>query len=505
MTFYITTAINYTNGPPHIGHLFEIVLADVITRYYRYFKNSVYFLTGTDEHGQKIEKTANLLQKTPIEICDQFSKQFQTLNTKMMIFPTYFIRTTDQKHISRVKQFYLKCKPDIYKGEYNGWYNVREESFVTDIEAKKNDYIDKISGKKLLKIKESTHYFKLSKYQSQIKIWLENNNIIYPPSKKMEILQRLNEPLTDLCISRPKNRSSWGISVPEDEDYTLYVWFDALINYVSANEYDWPVDIHIIGKDILWFHSVIWPAMLLSAEMKLPKKIFVHNFVTDSNGIKMSKSLGNIIEPQELFSKFPISTIRFYLIRSFNYEGDLKWNNEKVINIHNTELLSKFGNLVSRATSLVVKYNDKIIPAVKSEILFSVEMIISNIERKLNNFRLDLIIEEILHWINVLNKYLTDEKPWNYKVPQNKKNKIMRTVLDGIFILSHLLLPILPDITEKIFIMLKTPPISQFNKLRWNVLPLGGNIRINQKLKLFHPLNKKHFIVNASDNSDDSL
>jgi methionyl-tRNA synthetase len=322
--FYITTAINYTNGPAHIGHAYEAVTSDVIARFYRLLGHSTFFCTGADEHGQKIANTAAEQGKQPIEICDFYVKGFQVLNQRTLISNDEYIRTTSVRHKETAQELWRRCKDDVYLDTYKGWYNVREETFVTDNEAALLDYKDPSSGLPLKQVEETSYFFKMSKYKNQLLKHIEDNpTFIQPDSKRNEIMCRLNgDDLRDLSISR--TTFSWGIRVPEgyDAEHVFYVWMDALSNYltgvnaISKEDPDnlkrfWPANVHIIGKDILWFHAVIWPCLLLSAGIPLPRQIFAHGFVNDKEGKKMSKSLGNVVDPHDMLDIFHVDTFRW--------------------------------------------------------------------------------------------------------------------------------------------------------------------------------------------------
>jgi hypothetical protein len=330
--FYITTAINYTNGPAHMGHAYEGVTSDVIARYHRFLKDKpTYFVTGSDEHGQKIANTAADLGKKPIDICNQYVTGFKVLNQRALVAADDYVRTTSDRHKHTARELWKKCQAagDIYLDTYAGWYNVREEAFVTDNDALLSDYKDPTSGLPLKKVEEESYFFKMSKYQKRLIQHIEEDiNFIRPEQHRNLILSRLRtDDLRDLSISRMT--FDWGISVPEgcNPNHVMYVWMDALSNYLTGvnglgvNEDGsreglakfWPADVHIIGKDILWFHTVIWPCLLMSANVPLPKSIFAHEFVNDKEGKKMSKSMGNVVDPHDILDKFEVDTFRWYV------------------------------------------------------------------------------------------------------------------------------------------------------------------------------------------------
>ena len=325
--FYLTTAINYTNGPPHVGHAYEAITSDVISRYHRVYGRQVFFLTGTDEHGQKIADTAEKAGVKPIDICDKYAGQFQDLNAKLSISNDGYIRTTQPHHHKLVQLLWQRVekKGDIYLDRFSGYYNVREETFITDHDAEQSDFKDPVSGVPLEKREEESYFFKMSKYHDRLVEHIKTHpEFIQPELRRNEILARLREPLRDLSVSR--NTFSWGIPVPNGNGHVMYVWFDALSNYLSGvgwpdgqHKSMWPADVHIIGKDILWFHTVIWPTMLMSAGVDLPKTVFGHGFVSDKDGVKMSKSLGNVIDPYDMLQKYGSDTLRFFITRAAPY------------------------------------------------------------------------------------------------------------------------------------------------------------------------------------------
>jgi methionyl-tRNA synthetase len=328
--YYITTAINYTNGPAHMGHAYEAATTDVIARYHRLTGDRpAYFVTGSDEHGQKIANTAADLGKEPIDICDQYVTGFQVLNQRILISHDDYVRTTSARHKRTAQELWRLCHTagDVYLDTYSGWYNIREETFVTESEAALSDFKDPTSGAPLKQVEEASYFFKMSKYHQRLIKHIEDNpEFIMPEQHRNQILARLrSDELRDLSISRTTFK--WGIPVPEgfDSNHVMYVWMDALSNYLTgvnglgANddgsveglEKFWPASVHIIGKDILWFHTVIWPCLLMSAGVPLAKTVFAHGFVNDKEGKKMSKSLGNVVDPHDMLDIFDVDTFRW--------------------------------------------------------------------------------------------------------------------------------------------------------------------------------------------------
>ena len=373
--FYITTAINYANGPPHMGHAYEAIIADVIARYHRAYGREVHFLTGADEHGQKIADTAAGKDPPikPIELCDRHVAQFQALDKTLSADFDGYVRTTSDAHKRIAQRLWTKCvdQGGVYLGNYVGWYNVREETFVTETDAAANDFKDPMSGVPLKKMEEPSYFFKLSDYQQRLLDHIAAHpEFIMPKERRNEVLERLAVPLMDLSVSR--TTFDWGIACPGDTPgHVMYVWFDALSNYISGIGYDplaadpskasalakfWPANVHLIGKDIIWFHCVIWPAILMCAGCPLPKTILAHGFVHGADGKKMSKSLNNVVDPYDVLQRFSVDSFRFFLVRDAPFGGDVTFSETALALRHNAELADTFGNLVHRSLALCLKY-----------------------------------------------------------------------------------------------------------------------------------------------------
>ena len=390
-TFYITTAINYTNGPGHMGHAYEAVTSDVIARFQRCVdsNSAVYFVTGSDEHGQKIAEAAEKEQVAPIEICNKYVTGFQVLNQRLLISYDDYIRTTSHRHQRTAQELWIRCAnvDDIYLDAYTGWYNVREETFVTDTDATLHNFIDPVSGIPYKRVEEESYFFKMSKYQNQLIEYIEtiNPNFIQPITHKNLILQRLkSDTLRDLSISR--TTFDWGIPAPAGfhANHVMYVWMDALSNYLTgvnglgittdgdsettsdtSLQHFWPANVHIIGKDILWFHTVIWPCLLFSANVPVPQCVYAHGFVNDKDGKKMSKSMGNVVDPHDMLDIFPaVDTFRWYLCKEAPYGGELSFSEDSMRDMHNADLCGTLGNLIHRATTLCTKYCSGTVPDV---------------------------------------------------------------------------------------------------------------------------------------------
>lgn len=460
--FYITTAINYANGSPHIGHAYEIIVADIIAKYYRISGKNVYFLTGTDEHGQKIAEKAKSQGLSPKEMCDKYSDEFKNLNNRLNITNDHFIKTTDDYHINKVSEILNVCfeNDDIYLGTYSGWYNIREETFVSESEAQLNDYKDPLSNVPLQKMEESSYFFRLSKYKQQLIDHINNNpEFIQPSYYQKNILGRLNDDLHDLSISRTS--FDWGIKMTNDPNHVLYVWFDALINYISGTQNNdcWPPNVQIIGKDIIWFHSVIWPCILMSLKFELPTTIFCHGFIHDENGNKMSKSLNNVIDPNEILNEFPSDSFRLSLIAQNAFGNDISFSKDRLITIHNADIADTIGNLVNRSCSMIKLYCNNLVPNVESNLIFNISELIQNIETHFQSYNIHLAYDLIINTFRDINIYLTNQAPWKIKNDDNKRNIIIKNVIDSIYAISHFLYPFIPNVTENIFKSLSTKSI----------------------------------------------
>ena len=487
-SFYITTPIYYVNDKPHIGHAYTTILADVLSRFSRGMGKKTFFLTGLDEHGQKVQQAAEKLGMPPKKHCDAMAHRFIDLWKKLHISNDDFIRTTEDRHKKVVKEVLqiVMAKGDIYESEYEGLYSVSEERFITEKEAENETYRD------IKKIKEKNYFFKMSKYQDQLINHINTNQkFIQPKHRKNEILGFLNKPLNDLCISRPKSRLNWGIDLPFDDNYVTYVWFDALINYITAAGYGfddenfnkrWPASYHLIGKDILTTHAVYWPTMLMSAEIKLPESIFAHGWWLMGES-KMSKSLGNVINPIDLIDDYGVDPVRYYLMREMVLGQDANFTMDSFIRRYNSDLANDFGNLLSRVTTLIKKNYDGKIP--KPGVLQDQELLIkSNSEeislkviKLIREMRINEAIEEVMQFIRNVNKYMEKNAPWKL-VKKDKKSagRVLYTAAEAIRIGAVLLLPVMPN---RVSILLDTLNSKKLDSNWGNLKP--GEILKNHK------------------------
>eukprot|EP00339_Tiarina_fusa_P009146 CAMPEP_0117074326 /NCGR_PEP_ID=MMETSP0472-20121206/52359_1 /TAXON_ID=693140 ORGANISM="Tiarina fusus, Strain LIS" /NCGR_SAMPLE_ID=MMETSP0472 /ASSEMBLY_ACC=CAM_ASM_000603 /LENGTH=783 /DNA_ID=CAMNT_0004799289 /DNA_START=109 /DNA_END=2460 /DNA_ORIENTATION=- len=482
--FYITTAINYTNGPAHMGHAYEAATSDVIARFQRNKGESpVYFVTGSDEHGQKIANTAADQGKEPIDICNKYVTGFQSLNQRILITNDDYIRTTSDRHKRLAKELWKRCHAngDIYLDTYSGWYNIREETFVTDSEAEMNDFKDPTSGLPLKRVEEESYFFKMSSYQDRlIKHIQDNPDFIRPEQHRNQILARLTtDPLRDLSISR--TTFQWGIPVPEGfhDNHVMYVWIDALSNYLTGVnglgvnedgsmeglEKFWPANVHIIGKDILWFHTVIWPCLLMSAKIPLATTVFAHGFVNDKEGKKMSKSMGNVVDPHDMLEKFHVDTFRWYLCKEAPYGGELAFSEQSMRDMHNADLCDTFGNLLNRAIKLCQKECNGVVPDVPSPVNLPVPNLgelIDQYTKKMDAFDLQGGANLAIQGFRDVNRYLQEEAPWLKKGDEHLefRQTVIRAALEAFYALSHLLLPFLPIGCKKVFDKLGKAPVS---------------------------------------------
>ena len=464
---YIATSIAYANAPPHIGYALEIIQADVLARRHRILGEDVFFLTGTDEHGRKVAQAAQKVGKAPEDFTDEISDRFKQLSGILNISNNDFIRTTDQaRHWPVVKDIWLKLSEngDIYKKKYQGLYCVGCEVFIT-----KKDLADgkcRIHQKEPEVIEEENYFFRLSKYSKRIGEILEKNKIIIiPKTRKNEMLSFTKEGLEDVSFSRPRKDLGWGIPVPNDDTQTIYVWADALINYLSGAPGRWPADIQCVGKDILKFHSLIWPGMLLSLGLPLPKNIFVHGFITVA-GQKMSKSLGNVIDPFELVKKYGADAVRYFLLREIPPTEDGDFTYQKFEERYNADLAKGLGNLVARVITMVKNLRFEARDSkqiLNSKFRTEINKTRKECHRLLDEFRFNEALMVIWELISFCDKYIERQKPWELlsqaqssKLKSQKLNKILFNLLTAVGEISAMLKPFLPETSEKILTQIKT-------------------------------------------------
>ena len=485
--FLITTAIDYANGSPHIGHAYEKILTDVIARYKRLSGVPVHFVTGLDEHGQKVQMSAQKKGVEPIEICDSLADEFKTLCEQLNISNDDYIRTTEDRHKKVVQSLLQKLFDEgkIYKADYNGFYSVRQEQFVTEKE-KVDGQWPSLYGD-VVEITESNYFFKLSEYQD----WLidtirSNESLIYPRFRSADVLNFLKEPLNDLCISRPKERLSWGIELPFDNEFVTYVWFDALVNYITAAGYGtntfeeyWPADYHVIGKDILSPpHAVYWPIMLKALGIPLPIHYLVHGWWL-SSGAKMSKSDGHVVNPLDLIETFGADAFRYFVISEMNVGQDSDFSEELFHKRYNSHLANDLGNLVSRLLNMGHRFAGGVIPKAEIEeneekvVLNHWENLKSDIFELYDTFQFHKALERIFSFIAELNRYAEVRAPWQLAKSEDSENQLrlsttLATMSEGLRLASILLQPVMPQISEKILNSLGQNSVELFDEqLQW--------------------------------------
>lgn len=506
-TFYITTPIYYVNDKPHIGHGYTTILADVLARYNRLLEVPTFFLTGTDEHGQKVQEAANKNGISALEQCNRTVVRFQELWEKLDITHDAFIRTTQKYHkgvVNKVLQD-LYEKDLIYKADYKGYYCVSSERFFTE-----KDLVDgnksPESGEEVQEILETNYFFRMSQYQDWLIDYINKNpDFIQPDYRRNETLGFLKQPLEDLCISRPKSRLKWGIELPFDSEYVCYVWFDALINYISGIGYGsndeefkkwWPASYHLIGKDILTTHTVYWPTMLKAMGLEMPKTIFAHGWWLTGKD-KMSKSKGNVVNPIDMCHKYGVDAFRYFLLAEMSLGQDASFTADAFTRRYNAELANDLGNILNRVNKLIFKYFDGIIPEVslpmqeKEKVLRDTTLqAVEKLTDSIKNMRLDLGLKGVFEAVRAGNKYLEQTAPWKLakEKKMNEVAKVLYSASESLRIISGLLFPVMPSkmtemrealgITEN----LTSPKLEELNN--WGLLKAGSAL---QSVKALFP------------------
>ncbi|MBN1381096.1 MAG: methionine--tRNA ligase [Deltaproteobacteria bacterium] len=500
--FYITTPIYYVNASPHIGHAYTTIIADVLARYSRLAGRQTFFSTGTDEHGDKIAEAAQKGQVTPQEYADRISNQFRELWPKLAVTNDVFIRTTDANHIETVQSILKKVYEagDIYFGQYEGFYCVGCERFYME-----KELIDGLCPDHQTKPEyrqESNYFFRMSKYQDWLIGYIQDNpDFIRPERYKNEVISFLKEPLEDLCISRPKTRLEWGVTLPFDDNYVTYVWFDALINYITVLGYPdgekfrtfWPVSQHLIAKDILKPHGIYWPTMLKAAGIEPYQHLNVHGYWTVEQS-KMSKSLGNVIKPLDLKDKYGLDAFRYYLLREMVFGLDSSFSEESFVQRINSELANDLGNLVSRSMTMALKYMEgKVVrsnaPSDKDRDLERAAIAtVAEVENCFENMTFHKALIAVWELINRTNKYIVEEEPWTLaKSPENKVRleTVIYHLLESLRIIAILILPVMPGTTEKIMEQLGIKDVEgqDLNSARkWGELQEGNILKKSDAL-----------------------
>jgi len=467
--FYITTPIYYVNDVPHIGHAYTTIAADVLARYKRLEGYKVFFLTGTDEHGQKVEKAAEERGIDPKTHCDEMVQRFQSLWKRLNISNNDFIRTTEKRHKDVVQKILqgLYERGEIYKADYQGWYCIPCERFWTEKDLREGKCPDCLRA--VSEISEKNYFFRMSKYQSWLIDYIEHNErFILPSTRRNEILGFLRTPLEDLCISRPKKRLKWGIEIPFDPEYVTYVWFDALINYISALSFGsdeerinqfWPEAIHLIGKDILTTHTVYWPTMLKSIGLSPPKMVFAHGWWT-IEGKKMSKSLQNVVEPNRLIDLYGVDAVRYFLMREVPFGMDGDFSHSAMVHRINSDLANDLGNLFSRTLSMAIRYFDGVIPSpedfqeVDKDLERVAESVIDQISKQMDDLAFNKALISLWELVDRSNKYIDETSPWSLSKQQKDRGRLKTVIyqaLESLRIIALLISPFMPQTSEKMW------------------------------------------------------
>ncbi len=487
-TFYVTTPIYYVNDVPHIGHAYTTIAADIVARWNRVKGKQVFFLTGLDEHGEKIAEAAIEKGVTPQELVDSLAPRFEEAWRKLEISNDDFIRTTEERHKKAVVEIIGRIyeSGDIYKGEYEGWYCVPDESFWTDAQLVNGKCPE--CNREVKKLKEETYFFRLSKYQERlIEFYDQHPDFVVPKSRRNEMISRISAGLRDVSITRKTVK--WGIPFPFDPDHCFYVWIEALMNYASALEYPgkeflkfWPPDVELMAKEINWFHSVIWPAMLFSARLELPRKNFVHGWWT-VDGKKMSKSLRNVVDPISIADKYGADALRYYLFREVPFGEDGDFSENSLVKRVNAELADSLGNLLNRVLVLVEKNFDGCVPNTNGE--GEIEELASDtvkaVDESIEKLQFRNALNDIFSFLRELNKYVNQNRPWEIS---NKKRlgEILYCLLEALRIVSILIYPFMPQTAERIIDQLGSDPKFSIDNLRWGLLRPGARTKRGQVL-----------------------
>ncbi len=504
--YYITTPIYYPSAKPHMGHAYSSIIADFFARFKKIDGFNVYFLTGTDEHGLKIQRSAEKLNKDPKSFCDEISKTFEDLTKTLNLSNTDFIRTTEDRHKVSVQNLWniLEKNKQIFLSKYSGWYSVSDEAFYNEDEVEEKDglKVAKSSGSAVEWVEEESFFFKLSEWEKPLLDFYEKNkNFILPESRRNEVISFVKSGLKDLSVSR--KTFSWGVKVPSDENHVVYVWLDALTNYLSSLKYPdennelyrsfWPADLHIIGKDILRFHAIYWPAFLLAAKIEPPKRVYGHGWIL-SGDEKMSKSKGNILDPLEIINVYGLDPLRYYLLKEVSFGNDGNISEEKLENCINSDLANNFGNLCQRVLSFAEKNCSSLIPDHKYnnddlEILKPLNNL-GKIRSFIDNQDINQYMSFIVDRLFAANKYFNDQEPWKKKDDRLRLNTIVYTALELIRKITILLYPVMPETSLKVLnVFDETENSIDFTSINNNEI-LKKDLKINKLDILFKKIEK---------------
>jgi len=471
-SFYVTTPIYYVNAAPHLGHAYTTIAADVMARHHRQRGDDVFFLTGTDEHGEPVAMAAEALGVTPKELADKNAERFEALTPRLDATNDFFIRTSDPRHVQEVQDVLTAVKDNgyVYEGEYEGWYCPRCADFKTETEIAEGNRCP-IHEIELIREKETNWFFALSKFQEPLEqLYANNPRFVQPDTRRNEALSFIKSGLRDVSLSR--STLTWGVPVPWDPEQVFYVWFDALLNYVTAlrfadstqdlSEQFWPADVHIIGKDILKFHTVYWPALLLAAGLPVPREVFVHGFLLGSDGRKMSKSLGNVLDPFEVMDRYGVDALRYYLLRDVAFGADGSVSMEGVVSRFEGELANEFGNLASRTIAMVIRYRDGAVPACELDSAVTDEFagLPQRVAERIDEVDLTGALDAIWELVRRLNRYVEETTPWVLAKDEARAGELdtaLATLTAGVRTLAVLLHPWLPEATGKLCGALGSP------------------------------------------------
>ena len=505
--YYITTPIYYPNGNLHLGHTYTTIVADTLKRYKNIQGYDAYLVTGTDEHGQKIQDEAKKRSMTPLEFTDGIVATVKDLWKKLEIDYDQFVRSTDKNHEENVKKIFQKLydKGDIYKGFYEGYYCKPDEAFWTETQLDEDGNCP-VCHRPVTKHQEESYFFRLSKYTDKILELYENNpDFILPERSKNEMINNfLKKGLDDLSVSRPKKSLEWGVEVPFDEDHVIYVWIDALSCYLTGiglgedeekfNHY-WPAGVHLMSKEIVRFHTIIWPALLMALDLEMPKQVFAHGWILFDD-TKMSKSLGNVVYAEPYIDLYGIDALKYFVLREFTFGQDGSFTNEKFINRVNSDLVNDLGNLVSRTLSMVDKYNEGIVVEAKKSGEFDADLIgqaeatIGNVEKEMDKFAFSYALEEIWKLVRRTNKYIDETQPWILiKEDKDRLDTVLYNLVESIRIISQLIQPFLPHTSEEILKQLAIENLGWDSARKFGEYPVGN--KVNKGANLFPRLDLK--------------